>query len=175
MNTGREREIDNSLLDDQINRTLHLIGSANPRPGLEKRIAARLAHVPVYEISHKSSRFLGLPRLAVASAAGLLAAIVIIAASVNHSRHLLPIAPGLQVPGDPSSGVGAASAEKVAPRPVVAPANGHARSVRQIGRETSTDTQRKTGTGRATISPDAQKPEGVAVPKNPPPQVNPNP
>jgi hypothetical protein len=173
MNTSRET--DPSRLEDQINRTLHLIGAADPRPGLEKRITARLAHVPVQDPSRKSIRLMGIPRLAVASAAGLLAAVVIIAASVNHSRHLLPIAPGLQVPGDSSSGVGAASAEKVAPKPVIAPANGHARSVRQMGRETATEAQRKTGTGRATISPDAQKPDGVAVPKGPPPQVNPNP
>jgi hypothetical protein len=151
MTNGRDTR--STQLEDQIDRTLRLIGSAEPRPGIEKRIAARLAHEP------KTVRFLRLPRLAVASAAGLVASVAIIAGSVNHSRHMLPIAPGLPVSGAASSGIGAASTAKVAPKPIEPPAGGHARSMRGAAHKA----------GRATISPDAQRPEGVAVPKSPVP------
>jgi hypothetical protein len=156
MNFGPETR--NSALDDQIDRTLHLIGSANPRPGIEKRIAARLALVPAHAAARRSARFFGIPRLALASAAGLLASVAIIAASVNHSRHLLPIAPGLQMPGGASGGIDTASGKAVAPKPVTPPAHGRPRFVRKAG---ATD---------AKVSSDAQKPDGVAVPKNPLPR-----
>ena len=154
MNTGHDTRYPH--FEDEIDRTLRLIGSADPRPGIEKRIAARLADAP----ARKTVRLLGLPRLAVASAAGLVASVAIIAGSVNHSRHLLPIAPGIPVPADASSGLGAAAAAKVAPKPVTPPPTGHARSMR------------KAGAGRATVSPDAPKPDGVAVPKHPVAQVD---
>jgi len=165
MNPGHEKnyeshEIHQSLehqsLEHQIDSTLRLIGSVHPRPGIEKRIAARLVHAP----STGSVRFLGLPRLVIASAAGLCASVAIVAGSVNHSRRLLPIAPGLQVHSNASSGLSTASATQVAPKPVTPPANGRARSMRKLGG------------GRASAA-EAQRPSGVAVPKNPLPQQNP--
>ena len=154
MNTGHDTHT--SAMEDQIDRTLRLIGSASPRPGIEKRIAARLACAPVNSAARKSIRFLGMPRLAVASAVGLLASIAIIAGSVNHSRHLLPVAPGLQIPGGTSGGVDAASGKAVAPKPVTPPPHGRPRFVRKAG--------------TAKVSPDTQKPGGVAVPRNPLPR-----
>jgi hypothetical protein len=158
MNPHYENRYENhqSSLDGQIDRTLHLIGSVHPRPGIEKRIAARLADAP-----RSSVRFLGMPRLVVASAAGVCASVAIVAGSVNHSRHLLPIAPGLQVHRSASSGLSTASSTQVAPRPVTPPSNGRARSMRKLG------------TGRASAAPEAQRPSGVAVPRNPLPQQNP--
>jgi hypothetical protein len=152
MNHGHEQSSLN--IDQQVLDTLRLIGSVHPRPGIEKRIAARLAHPPV----RSSVRFFGLPRMALASAAGMLASAAIIAGSVIHSHHLLPVAPGMQTLGVSSAGMGAAAAEKVAPKPVTAPPNGRARSMRRIG------------AGRATATADGQRLSGVAVPKNPLPQ-----
>jgi hypothetical protein len=162
MNPGHEKnyesyEFHQSSLEDQIDSTLRLIGSVHPRPGIEKRIAARLVHAP----RTGSVRFLGLPRLVIASAAGLCASVAIVAGSVNHSHRLLPIAPGLQVHSNASSGLSTASATQVAPKPVTPPANGRARSMRKLGG------------GRAAVAPEAQRPSGVAVPKNPLPQQNP--
>jgi hypothetical protein len=163
MNPGYQNNHENSYenhqssVDHQIDRTLHLIGSVHPRPGIEKRIAARLAHTQC----SSSVRFLGMPRLVIASAAGLCASVAIVAGSVNHSRRLLPIAPGLQVHRSASSGLSTASATQVAPKPVTPPANGRARSMRKLG------------TGRTAVAPDTQRPSGVAVPKNPLPQQNP--
>jgi hypothetical protein len=137
-------------MDERIDTTLRLIGSAEPRPGLEKRIAARLAHAPV----SKPVRFFGLPRVAFASMAGALASAAIIAGSVNHSHRILPVAPGVQLTGN-GSGMGAAAGARVAPRPVAAPANGRARSMRKPGTE---------------LNP----PNGVAVPKRPLPQGDAN-
>jgi hypothetical protein len=138
------------VIDDPVDSTLRLIGSVSPRPGLEKRIAARLAHAPV----SKSARFFGLPRLAFASTAGLVACAAIIAGSVNHSRRILPVAPGMQLPGS-TSGIGTVSGARVAPKPVAAPSTGRARSVRKPGAESG---------------PELNPPRGVAVPKRPVPQ-----
>jgi hypothetical protein len=150
VNTSYENQ--RTDMDDRIDRTLRLLGSAEPRPGLEKRIAARLAHAPV----QTPARFLVLPRFAV-GAAGVLACAGIIAGSVSHSRHLLPIAPGVQLQRNMDSGLGTAAAQKVAPKPVTPPLHGRARSMR------------KTGPGAAGLT-DVQKPDGVAVPKAPLPQ-----
>jgi hypothetical protein len=136
-------------IDHEIDRTLRLIGTVDPRPGLETRIAARLSQAPV----EKSVRVFGLPRIAFASAAGVIASVAIIAGSVNHSHRILPVAPGVQLPGMTSGGAGAVSGARVTPRPVTAPATGRARSMRKPGAETN-----------------PQKPAGVAVPKGPVPQ-----
>jgi hypothetical protein len=138
-------------LEKQIDQTLRMIGSTHPRPGIETRIAARLADAPV----QRPFRVWGLPRLALASVAGMAACLAIIAGSVNHSRHMVPIAPGIPIPMSTSSGVGTAEAGAVTPKPVAAPAHGRARSVRKTG-----------------VASDGQKPNGVAVPKAPLPQSN---
>lgn len=149
MNTGHETR--NAHLDEQIDRTLRFIGSAAPRPGIEKRIAARLADASVA----KSVRPFGLARRTLASAAGMAACVAIIAGSVAHSHRMVPVAPGLPLPIGGSAGVGAASDAKAAVRPVPAPPHGHARSMRKV-----------------TGATDIQKPDGVAVPKVPLPQGN---
>lgn len=136
-------------LEKQIDQTLRMIGSTHPRPGIETRIAARLADAS----AHKPARLFGLPRLAFASAAGMAACVAIIAGSVSHSRHLVPIAPGIPIPMSTSSGVSSADAGIVAPKPVAAPAHGRARSIRKTG-----------------AASDGQTLNGVAVPNAPLPQ-----
>jgi hypothetical protein len=136
-------------LEKQIDQTLRMIGSSAPRAGIEQRIAARLADASV----KKSAGIFGLPRFALASAAGIAACAAIVAGSINHSRHMLPIAPGIQLPVGASSGVGAADAQKLAPRPVAPPAHGRPRSVHRLGTPANT-----------------QNPDGMAVPKTPLPQ-----
>jgi hypothetical protein len=136
-------------IDDRIDNVLQVLGSAEPRPGLEKRIAARLAHTP----SHRPVRFFGLPRVAFATAAGAVASVAIIAGSVTHSHRILPIAPGVQLTGS-GSGIGAAAGARVASKPVAAPEHGRPRSMRKPGTE---------------LDPA----NGVAVPKRPLPQAQP--
>jgi hypothetical protein len=135
----------------QIDATLHLLGHAAPVPGLEDRVLARLQYAqPV-----KTRWFPGFPRMAFAGAAAAIACVAVIAGSVSYSHHIQPVAPGVQLPGNASSGIGAASAAHVAPQPVAVSPSGRPRSVR------------KEHAGRAVISPETQKPTGVAVPKNP--------
>jgi hypothetical protein len=161
MTLNRESPLD---IEEQIDVTLRILGSVDPRPGLEQRIAARLADIP----TRQSARLLGLPRFAFASAAGALAAVVIIAGSVNHSHRILPLAPGVQLPVGASTGFGPASAAQVAPKPIAPPAGGHARSMRGAPQQTELETQRKPANeGRAVISPGAHKPARTALPKSP--------
>jgi len=141
--------------DEQIDSTLRLLGSATPAPGMEDRIAARLARA---NATNKAPRFFSLQQFAFGMAAAAMACVVIVAGSVSHSRHILPIAPGLHLPGAAQPGVGAASAAHVAPQPVTSLPQDRPRSVRQ------------SGTGRAEISPHAKKPTGIAVPKTLPSQ-----
>jgi hypothetical protein len=145
---------------EQYNRRIDLalqrLGSADPARGLEGRISARLAREEAASL--RAPRSFSLPRFAFATMAAAVACVAIIAGSVNHSRRILPTAPGIQLPAGPSSGLGAASAAHVATRPVAPSPNERPRSMR------------KTVNGRAVISPEAQKPAGVAVPKNPAPQ-----
>jgi hypothetical protein len=148
MNTGPETG--NSQIEDHIDRTLRMIGSADPRPGIEKRIEARLADASLQTGTYTFGRIFGLPRLALVSAAGMAACVVIIAGSVNHSRRVIPVAPGIRLPMSGSAGMGSASGEKAAPKPVAAPAHGRARAVH-----------------KAETSPDAQKRDGLTVPKTP--------
>ena len=156
MNTGPETHdphFYDSDIDDRIDSTLRMIGSADPRPGIETRIAARLADASAHTRIQGVGRIFGLPRLALASAAGMAACVAIIAGSVNHSRHIVPFAPGIPVIVGGSGGVGAAGTAKVAPKPVAAPAHGRARSVRKAQ--------------NPAVAPDAQKPDAVGVPKAP--------
>lgn len=135
--------------DDRIDRALRRLGTAAPREGIEARILTRLEQAA----REKAPGFFSLPRLAAMfAAAGTLCA-VIVAGSVTHSHRILPVAPGVQLPGMSQPGVGAASAARVAPQPVKVPPKERPRSVR------------KTENGRAVISPDAKKHGGVAAPK----------
>jgi hypothetical protein len=137
----------------RIDLALQRLGSADPPPGMEDRIHARLARHEA--VSFRSPRTFSLPRFAFATMAGVVACAAIIAGSINHSHRILPTAPGIQLPAGSSSGLGAASAAHVATKPVAPSPNERPRSMR------------KTVNGRAVISPEAQRPTGVAVPKNP--------
>jgi hypothetical protein len=136
--------------NEQIDRTLHLLGSATPAAGMEDRIAARLAQADAMKNEVRSFM---LPQFAFGLAAAGLAGVVIVAGSVSHSRRILPIAPGLHLPAGPQAGVGAASAAHVAQQPVTSLPQDRPRSVRQ------------TTNGRAVISPNAKKHAGIVVPK----------
>jgi hypothetical protein len=136
--------------NEQIDCTLRALGSATPAAGMEERIIARLAQTGA---KNKAPRFFSLAQLAFAMAAAAMAGAVIVVGSVNHSRHILPVAPGLHLPNGAQPGVGAASAAHVAPQPVTSLPQDRPRSVR------------KTVNGRAVISSHSKKPAGVAVPK----------
>jgi hypothetical protein len=134
--------------DERIDRALRVLGTAEPAAGMEERIAVRLA-----QASEAKQSFFRLPQLAFGLAAAAVGCAAIVAGSVSHSRHMLPVAPGMQVPGISEPGVGAASAAHVAPQPVTTLPQDRPRSVRE---ETN---------GRAVISPHAKKRAGIAVPK----------
>jgi len=140
----------NKNFDQQIDRTLRLLGSATPATGMEERIVARLARA---DAKKNTVRFLKLPQLAFGMVAAAMAGALIIAGSVSHSRHILPVAPGLHLPAGAQPGVGAASGARVAPQPVTALPQDRPRSVREAVN------------GRAVISSHAKKPAGIAVPK----------
>lgn len=135
--------------EDRIDRALRRLATAEPRQGLEARILTRLERAA----REKAPRFFNLPRLAAMFAAAGTVCAMIVAGSVTHSHRILPVAPGVQLPGISQPGVGAASAARVAPRPVKVPPKERPRSVR------------KTENGRAVISPDAKKHGGVPAPK----------
>ncbi|MGC2163956.1 MAG: hypothetical protein WA634_18790 [Silvibacterium sp.] len=141
--------------DEKIDRTLRLLGSATPAPGMEDRVVARLERTRAIA---KAPRFFTLPQLALGMTAGVMACALIVAGSVSHSRHILPIAPGLHLPGESQPGVGAASAAHVAQQPVTTLPQDRPRSVREATN------------GRAVISSHAKKPTGIAVPKTLPSQ-----
>jgi hypothetical protein len=151
--------------DRIIDQTLRRLGSATPAAGIEDRISARLAQEQSREQSKAMGagrgRFFAVPRFAVlprfaVGAAVALACVAIVLGSVNHSRRIQPALPGIG-PHQDSSGVGAAGAARPANRPVSPSPAEHPRSVRHLPE------------GRAVISPQSQKPAGVAVPKTPPP------
>lgn len=135
--------------DERINRTLRALGSVEPVRGMEERIAARLARA---HVKQATPQFFRLPQFALGMATAAALGAVIVAGSVSHSRHILPIAPGLHLPVAAEPGVGAANAAHVAPQPVTALPQDRPRSVRK------TD-------GRGVISPSTKKPAGIAVPK----------
>lgn len=134
---------------EQIDSTLRTLAAAVPAPGMEERILIRLADTGSQARTH---RFFTFPQLAVGLTATLLGGAVIIVGSVTHSRHMLPVAPGIHLPAAAQEGVGAASAAHVATHPVTALPAARPRSVR------------KTVNGRAVISSDAKKHNGLAVP-----------
>ena len=137
------------LHEDRIDHALRRLTTAEPRQGLEARILTRLERAA----QEKTTGFFSLPRLAAMFAAVGTACAMIVAGSVTHSHRILPVAPGVQLPGISQPGVGAASAARVAPQPVKVPPKERPRSVR------------KTENGRAVISPDAKKHGGVPAPK----------
>lgn len=141
--------------DEQIDRTLRALGSVTPVTGMEERILVRLAQA---KARNKARRFLGLPQLAFGMVAAAMASAIIVAGSVSHSRHLLPVAPGLHIPTASQPGLGPASAAHIAPQPVTTLPQDRPRSVR------------KTLNGRAVISSKAKKPAGIAIPKTVPSQ-----
>lgn len=140
----------NETYEDRIDRTLRVLGSVEPNAGMESRILAGLARA---EARNKAAQFFSMPQLVVMLAAAGTMCAVIVTGSVTHSHHILPIAPGLQFPGESQSGVGAASAARVAPQAVTASPQDRPRSVR------------KTVDGRAVISPEVKKKAGLPVPK----------
>jgi hypothetical protein len=137
----------------RIDQVLRQLGSATPVAGIEDRIAARLARAEAEP--SRLRRYFGLPRFAFVTAAGALACAAIVVSSVSHSHRILPTVPGIQLPAGASSGLGAASAAHMATKPVAPSPNERPRSMR------------KTVNGRAVITPEAQRPAGVAVPRNP--------
>lgn len=140
----------NETYGDRIDSALRGLGSAEPAAGMEGRILAELARA---EANSRVSRFFSMPQIVVMFAAAGTVCAVIVAGSVTHSHHILPMAPGLHLPGESQPGLGAASAARVAPQPVTASPKDRPRSVR------------KTTNGRAVISPEIKKHAGVPVPK----------
>ncbi len=150
----------NQNYDQRIDRVLRHLGSVQPAAGIEDRISARLAQEHSRARNRKAThaRFFAVPhyaaRFALGAAVAALACFAIVAGSVNHSRRIQPMAPGIGL-HPTSSGMGAAGAAHPANQPVTPPPSGRPRSVRQLPE------------GRAVISPQTQKANGVAVPKTP--------
>ena len=140
--------------DRLIDHVLRRIGSATPPEGMEGRIRARLARERINQAASGQSLFSGIPRLAFGAGGAAIACFGIVVGSVHHSHRIQPVLPGIGS-HPPSEGMGAASAVRPADRPVLASPAGRPRSVRKLPE------------GRAVISPESQKPAGVAVPKNP--------
>jgi hypothetical protein len=141
--------------EGRIDRTLHHIGSAQPAPGLEDRILTRLTVAEARGRARRANRgFLNMSRLAFTTAAVFVACSVIVAGTVNHSRNIQPIAPGMRVPLG-GAGVGPAAAARIADQPIAPPLASHPRSVRRSVE----------GSGSKSA---AQRPSGIAVPKTPP-------
>lgn len=146
--------------EERIDAALRLFAHAQPPANFEQRIHARL-HGESAD-AHKTFRgkfvnFFHAQRIVFASAAAAMACCAIVIGSVQHSHQRTFPATGIHVSG-PGSGLGAASGVRIAPQPVVVPEQAHSRS------------ERKTTSGRATVSRDAHKPKGVAVPESTEPQ-----
>ncbi|MFY9938198.1 MAG: hypothetical protein WAK33_15070 [Silvibacterium sp.] len=150
----------NQNYDQRIDQALRRLGSVEPAAGIEDRISARLAQEHSKARSGKATgtRFFAVPhypaRFALTAIAAGLACFAIVAGSVNHSRRIQPTVPGISL-HQTSSGMGTAGAAHPANQPVTPPPSGRPRSVRQLPE------------GRAVISPETQKANGVAVPKTP--------
>jgi hypothetical protein len=146
--------------DAEIDAALRALGTATPEPGLEGRVLIRLAAARMQVDSAGGAHvwWRRLPRpvmpLMGFTCAGVLCA-VIVAGSVNHSRHnpTGPVPPPvMQMPG---TGVGAASAmHPAAPASTPVPAGTASRG----------HSSRRNSKGRARITPEAHKAPGVAVP-----------
>jgi hypothetical protein len=140
--------------DKQIESTLSLLAHAQPPAELEQRIQLRLRHEPAHKNFADGLRhFFFAQRILFASAAAAVACCAIVIGSVQHSRQRTFAAPGIHIAA-PSSGLGAASGARIASQPVTVPDDAHSRS------------ERKANGGRATVSRDARKAKGVAVPES---------
>jgi hypothetical protein len=147
-------------MDKQIDATLRLFAHAQPPAGLEQRIHTRLHRKSAQAHKNVAARlgdfFFG-QRIAFVSAAAALACVAIVMSSVQHSHQRTIPATGVHLSA-PGSGLGAASSTHIAPQPIVAPEHARARS------------ERKAAGGRATVSREAHKPKGVAVPESTQPE-----
>jgi hypothetical protein len=146
----------NSSHDRLIDQVLRRIGSTLPPEGMEDRITGRLIRERSRAQVAPSGRwlFFGIPRVAFGAAAAAIGSFAIIIGSVHHSHSIQPMLPGVE-PHSSSAGIGSAGAARPADRPVTPSPAGRPRSVRRLPE------------GRAVISPQAQKPAGVAVPRTP--------
>lgn len=140
--------------DRLIDQALRRLGSVMPAPGLEDRITARLAQQQKSQAAGGRVRLFFIPRFALGAAAAALACVAIVVGSVTHSHRTQPMLPGIGAQPAPS-GMGPADAVRPPNRPVTPSPAGRPRSVRHLPE------------GRAVISPQSQKPAGVAVPKTP--------
>jgi hypothetical protein len=140
--------------DQRIDEALRRLGSATPRHGMEERIKLRLSQALSEQAPR--SRFFAIPRFALGAAAGALACVAIVVGSVYHSRATQPTLPGI-VARPSTTGLGSAGAARPASHPVEPGPTERPRSVRRVPQ------------GRAVISPQSQRPTGVAVPRSPTP------
>ncbi|QNI30710.1 hypothetical protein H7849_16445 [Alloacidobacterium dinghuense] len=146
-------------VERQIDAALHhLLAQAQAPANLEHRIHARLLREAEQHrgFAVRFGAFVS-QRIVFASVAAALACIAIVIGSVQHSHQRVIPATGVHLPV-PGNGLGAASGARIAPQPVAVPERGaHSRSERKA-------------TGRATVSRDAHKPKGVAVPQSTEPE-----
>jgi negative regulator of sigma E activity len=134
--------------------TLRALTAVEPDPQMKERLLRqiRLASADARPVS----LFFWRPRVAAATFAGCLACTVIVAGSIEHSRHaaahgIAPAAPVIQVYPGQSTGVGTAAATHIAAHPQIAPQGG--------GR-----THHRTMPGRANLAPGTHSRGGVSVP-----------
>jgi hypothetical protein len=150
----------NQQIDKKIDAALRRLAHAQPREGFERRLREQLQRKEsqVGQV-HPGGwrRVFFAQRVAFGALAVVLGCVAIVVGSVQHShRRLLP-ATGVHLSGA-ESGVGAASGTHLSPQPVEVPQHARPRS------------ERKAAAGRATVSRDAHKPGGVAVPDSAEPQ-----
>ncbi|HTZ89924.1 MAG TPA: hypothetical protein VMA71_06275 [Alloacidobacterium sp.] len=146
--------------DNRIDATLRLLAHAQPPAEFEQRIYVRLHDESARtqkSLAGRFGRFFLAQRIVFASAAAALACCAIVIGSVQHSRQRAFPATGVHLSA-PGSGLGAASGTRIAPAPIAAPEHARARA------------ERKATGGRATVSRDAHKPKGVAVPESTEPE-----
>lgn len=138
-------------LHSAIDRALHQLGSAQPRPGMTDRILRRLSHANTKPAPRAA--FWGWPRVGFAALAGCCLCAAIVVGSIQHSHAVAtqnhPVVPILQQ----QSGVATASSTRISAHPVVAPKNG--------GRANE-----HPGAGRATVKPGThvRGGDGITVP-----------
>lgn len=151
-------------VNNKIDASLRLLAQARPAGGFEQRIHARLQQqfrrAPkgfIANIIATMNSFFYSQRLAFTTTAAALACVAIVIGSVQHSHQRTLPATGVHLSA-PGSGLGAASSTHISPQPVIAPEHTRSRS------------ERKATGGRATVSRDAHKPSGVAVPDSTEPQ-----
>ena len=141
--------------DEQINTALRRLAHVQPPSNLEERVRARLQEKSAQRktAGSKLMDFFGGQRIVFASAAAGIACVMIVIGSVQHSHQRVFSAPGIHLPAG-GGGLGAASSTHIAPEPIAVPAHARARS------------EQSAANGRATVSRDAHKPKGVAVPES---------